>query len=209
MIKKALRFLLLFLIVFTLGGCITIRTKEQKENQEIKEQTKEVTEKAEDQTKETEDKKTDNSTASYTESNQAGEKNQAYREYGVGEEVELNDLSLKIYKVGNFNNYDSFWGPNSGRKYYFVNITMQNKGSGEIKYMRSDFILQDKESHPYNEAFLGSYEGLLDTSGTLLAGEMVNGDVVYDVPQNYNEFILIYRSYAGISLNKFLVFEIK
>jgi len=225
--RKLLNFFILSLAIFVLNGCITIKTKEQKEaeeqvenidkdvNNQIKEEEKQAEEMKEDINKkveeeleennidieESEEKRDDGQEETETET-------ETYKEYRIGEEAELGNLLLKVNSAGKFNDYDSFWSPDSGRKYYFVDVTIQNKGSNNISYSKNNFIFQDKESYPYEEAFLGSNGSLIDTSGSLSEGEVVSGNIVYDVPENYNEFIFIYYQ-SIINLNKFLVFNIK
>jgi hypothetical protein len=88
---------------------------------------------------------------------------------------------------------DAVSTPAVGQQYIVVHIVITNQGSQSARYNAYDFQLQDATDHVrHYETFDTTISNTLLGSGSLAAGEIVAGDIAFQVPASETSFTLLW-----------------
>lgn len=111
--------------------------------------------------------------------------------YAVGQPIQIGDVVMTVNSSQEFTPDNEFEKPNSGRIYYSVNLTLENKGSTPVSYNAYDYKIEDADGVQTDQAFVTSVENAM-SSGSLAPGGKLNGvNVVYEVPVEKKELKFI------------------
>lgn len=126
--------------------------------------------------------------------------------HSIGEEISYGEVTVTVlgWRLSQGNENDR---PAEGTKLVVVDVLIVNKGSEALKYRPDRLIfLRDTDLNRYehDSRFWHSPTVVRDT--TLVPGEPVRFDVVFQVPEAVNEFYLIYDDgYADDEVNELYV----
>jgi hypothetical protein len=88
---------------------------------------------------------------------------------------------------------DAVSTPAPGQQYIVVHIVITNQGTQSARYNAYDFQLQDATDHVrHYETFDTTIANTLLGSGSLAAGQIVAGDIAFQVPANETSFTLLW-----------------
>ena len=88
---------------------------------------------------------------------------------------------------------DAVSTPAPGQQYIVVHIVITNQGTQSARYNAYDFQLQDATDHVrHYETFDTTISNTLLGSGSLAAGQIVAGDIAFQVPANETSFTLLW-----------------
>jgi cytoskeletal protein RodZ len=104
-----------------------------------------------------------------------------------------NDVEIKVIDINrNFVNTTTGFTPAPGNKYIALGTTIHNKKDVDFSYNSAYFSLKDASGQNYRLSSLAySVAGSL-TSGTLPALATQNGALIFEVPQNSQDYTLLY-----------------
>jgi hypothetical protein len=85
--------------------------------------------------------------------------------------------------------------PPSGQQFVVVHVKLVNNGSQSADYNELDFVLKGADTHvDYQpEAMDTNITNTELSSGSLLAGDIVEGDIAFQAPSGENSFILFWQ----------------
>ena len=111
--------------------------------------------------------------------------------FNVGEEIEYKNMKLIVNSVNFKSNYQ-YNNPDEGNEFVEINITLENVGDSEESYGTYDFsIVNSQGSKTDVDVETYTIDGGL-SSGELIAGGKVTGNLVFQVPQNDEKLTLYY-----------------
>jgi hypothetical protein len=112
----------------------------------------------------------------------------------VGEPAELDDQTLTVTEVDrNFSPNNRFSKAERGSEYLRVYVTLTNTSNRDISYNPFDFEVQDSNGVQKNQSYVSEVPYKFE-SGSLAPKGKVEGNLVFEVPQNDNNLKLIYTS---------------
>ena len=111
--------------------------------------------------------------------------------FNVGEEIEYKNMKLIVNSVNFKSNYQ-YNNPDEGNEFVEINVTLENVGDSEESYNTYDFSIVNSQGSKTDVDFeTYTIDGGL-SSGELIAGGKVTGNLVFQVPQNDEKLTLYY-----------------
>ena len=111
--------------------------------------------------------------------------------FNVGEEIEYKNMKLIVNSVNFKSNYQ-YNNPDEGNEFVEINVTIENVGDSEESYGTYDFSIVNSQGSKTDVDFeTYTIDGGL-SSGELIAGGKVTGNLVFQVPQNDEKLTLYY-----------------
>ena len=111
--------------------------------------------------------------------------------FNVGEEIEYKNMKLIVNSVNFKSNYQ-YNNPDEGKEFVEINVTLENVGDSEESYNTYDFSIVNSQGNKTDvDVETYTIDGGL-SSGELIAGGKVTGNLVFQVPQNDEKLTLYY-----------------
>lgn len=108
------------------------------------------------------------------------------KHFKVGDQVKIGDNFIVTINSFKTNPGDEFDQPKSGNEFVVVDLTIKNVGSDEQDISTIlQCTLKDSTGQKYNETFISN---LTAPDGKLAAGDLVKGQVAYEVPKAQHDF---------------------
>jgi len=112
-------------------------------------------------------------------------------EYSVGQSINFeNGLIIKVESTRTDSGKEYF-EPDEGNEYYYIKIRLENKG--KESYASSSMLsyeLRDSEGITYKSAIFAETVG--DIDGTVLVGDVLVGEVAFEVPIELSANLYLY-----------------
>jgi hypothetical protein len=112
-------------------------------------------------------------------------------EFKVGEVIKLGDREFIVNNVKRTQSIGQYQSAKSGKEYVIVNVTITNKGTGEVTYNPFDFKIQNSDGAQENQTFAVLDDSL--NAGTLVAGGKVTGSIPFEVKASDPGLKLIFQ----------------
>ena len=107
------------------------------------------------------------------------------KHFKVGDQVNVGDtyvVTINSVKTSHGGEFDS---RKSGDIFLVVDLSIKNVGTEEEIISTLDFTLKDATGQRYDDTYM---EGATDPGGKLEAGDLVKGQIVYEIPSNQHQF---------------------
>jgi hypothetical protein len=114
----------------------------------------------------------------------------------VGQPVRSGALELLVNSVADpYQSTDEFLQPDAGKRWILIDVSLTNGSDSAQDYGSYDFKLRDTDNFQYDSGFVNQPHDL--SSGSLLAGETIRGELGYEVSQNAQLDRLIFEPGFG------------
>jgi hypothetical protein len=113
----------------------------------------------------------------------------------VGESAQLADRTLVVNEVEGYAPPNQFQRPQPGNEYLRVYVTLRNTGNQPFPYNPLDFKVQDSNGVQKTPETMTDMPYRLEF-GDLAPDGIVEGNLVFEVPQGDNDLQLIYQTNA-------------
>lgn len=117
--------------------------------------------------------------------------------YSLGEAIAIKQDNTQVQMIVN-----KIWEhqgkgiiePNPGQKWIAVDTTLTNQGKEPQTFSIVSFVLEDNQKNQYEVALIANaLDDVEPPTGTIPPGEQLQGEVVFEVPQNAAGLQLIFQ----------------
>lgn len=112
--------------------------------------------------------------------------------YKIGDKIKLKDHILTVLSAGETKSNNMYMKPTEGKKYYFVEVEIENSGSEPIQYNLLSFKIADDKSYTFDSTFVSTKEPSLG-SGTLQATRKTRGFVNFEITKDATGLEMLYK----------------
>ena len=114
------------------------------------------------------------------------------KHFKVGDQVKVGDTYVVTVNSVKTSNGDDFSKPKSGNTFLIVDVSIKNVSSKEQNLSSLlQFTLKDSSGQKYDETFTS---GATAPDGKLAAGDVVKGQIPYEVPTAQHSFTLAFEA---------------
>jgi hypothetical protein len=114
------------------------------------------------------------------------------KHFKVGDQVKVGDTFIVTINSFKTNPGDEFDQPKSGNEFVVVDLTIKNVGSDEQDISTVlQCTLKDSTGQKYDETIISN---LTAPDGKLAAGDLVKGQVAYEVPKAQHDFTFAFEA---------------
>ena len=138
----------------------------------------------------------DHSGSSSWESSEKTTTSQSKTDYAKGENARFGNLEVEINSVERNYNPGSDYAPaEDGKEYILLNLTISNRGDSSEYVSPYDFYVNNQDELISNSYLIS--DSSLDYT-TLVAGKLVKGGILYEVPKDASGLKLQYTDYSSV-----------
>ena len=118
----------------------------------------------------------------------------ALQKYAVGEIVKIDDVQIIFNEVKEVPGTEYF-KPEEGNRFISVDLTLENLGSDDFTVSSIMlFTLKDDTGQEYSISISGiAASGGKSLDGTIIPGDKLRGQLVYEIPVNASGLVLIFE----------------
>jgi hypothetical protein len=112
-------------------------------------------------------------------------------EYSIGQNVNFDSGLVFRVESTRSDNGKEYFEPDEGNEYLYIKVRIENKG--EDSYNSSSIMsysLRDSDGLSYDSAIFA--ETLGDIDQTVLVGDVILGEVAFEVPKNFSGDLYLY-----------------
>ncbi len=114
------------------------------------------------------------------------------KHFKVGDQVKVGDTFVVAVNSFKTNPGDDIFKPKSGNKFVVVDVTLKNVGSNEQDISSLlQFTLKDATGQKYDETIISN---ITPPDGKLAAGDIVKGQIAYEVSASQHDFTLAFEA---------------
>lgn len=114
------------------------------------------------------------------------------KHFKVGDQVKVGDTYVVTVNSVTTSNGDDFMKPKSGNTFLIVDVSIKNVSSKEQNLSSLlQFTLKDSSGQKYDETFV---TGATAPDGKLAAGDVVKGQIPYEVSASQHSFTLAFEA---------------
>lgn len=120
--------------------------------------------------------------------------NSALHKYAIGELVKVDDVQIVINEVKEVPG-TQYFEPEEGNRFVSVDLTLENLGSDDFTVSSLMlFTLKDDTGQEYSISISGiAASGGKSPDGTIIPGDKLRGQLVYEIPVNASGAVLIFE----------------
>ena len=114
------------------------------------------------------------------------------KHFKVGDQVKVGDTFIVTVNSFKTNPGDDIFKPKSGNKFVVVDVTLKNVSSKEQDVSSVlQFTLKDSTGQKYDETIISN---ITPPDGKLAAGDLVKGQIAYEVSASQHDFTLAFEA---------------